>query len=157
MNVSPSLLRLGPIAAVSLALAACSGGGSSGTAPVPNTQYCGDDTQYALARPQSGQSIPSGTSTVEIVASGTNNQISRSYQNFDLLFVPAANSGPNVATGPLAAVSDTSGYHPFSSDYYYSGTISAPGLAPATLYNVYLNAFTSNCTPVGPIGQLGTP
>lgn len=134
----------------------CSGG-SSGTAPVPNTQFCGNDTQYALARPLSGGSIPSGTSTVEIVASGDANQISASFANFDLLFVPTNSNGPTVTTGSLSKTSDSGGIHPFPTDFYYNGTINSPGLASGTIYNVFVNAFTSNCTPVGPIGQVGTP
>ena len=141
---------------------ACSGGGSSGTSPVPNTQFCGADTQYALARPQSGQSVQANTNVVvEIVANGNNNQIAKSFTNFDLIFVPAGNNNGSlqgsVSTGSLSITSEKGGYAPFSSDYYYNGTIASPGLAPQTLYNVYVNAFTSNCTPVGPIGQLGTP
>ncbi len=148
--------RLGVVAASVALLAATACAGNSGSAPVPNTLFCGNDTQYALARPQSGQAVPIGTSTVEIVASGNNNQIAQSYQSFDLLFVPANNGNPTVATGQLSPARDPNGYQPFTSDYYYNGTIASPGLAPGTLYNVYVNAFTSSCTPVGPIGQLGT-
>jgi hypothetical protein len=141
---------------------ACSGAGTSGTSPVPNTQFCGADTQYLLARPLSGQSVQANSSVVvEIVAAGNNNQIAQSYRNFDLLFVPASNNNGSLqgsaSTGSLSITSDKGGYAPFSSDYYYNGTVTSPGLAPQTLYNVYVNAFTSNCVPVGPIGQLGTP
>lgn len=148
-------LCLIPALGATLALGACSGGGSSGTSPVPNTQFCGNDTQYALARPLSGQAVPaSGSPTIEIVASGTNNQISQSFKNFDLLFVPANSNAPNASTGPLSTTSDNNGYHPFNMDFYFNGTLTSNGLIPGTLYNVYVNAFTSNCTPVGPIGQL---
>ncbi len=158
MRFTPDLRHIGKLivlGATLIELSACSGG-SSGTSPVPNTQFCGNDTQYALARPQSGQGISTGVSTVEIVVNGNNNQIAQSFANFDLLFVPANNNGQTVATGSLSVTSDKGGYQPFNSDYYYNGTIASPGLAPGTLYNVYVNAFTSNCTPVGPIGQLGT-
>ncbi len=151
--------HVGKLVALSTAMimiSACSGGGGSGTSPVPITQFCGNDTQYALARPLSGQAISTGTPTVEIVASGSNNQIAQSYRNFDLLFVPANGNGGTVATGSLSTAIDQYGYHPFTQDFYYNATIVAPGLAPSTLYNVYVNAFTSNCTPVGPIGQVGT-
>lgn len=131
---------------------ACGGGSSSsGTSPVPNYGFCGNDTSYALARPQSGGTITAGQ-TIEIVASGNTNQIYQSYQNFDLILVPANNSG-NAVTGSLATASDPSGYKPFSSDFYYSGTLQT-GLIPGQQYNVYVNSYTSNCTPVGPIGQL---
>jgi len=161
MDFEFSLGRLGKFAVLGalFGAAACSGGGTAGTSPVPNTQFCGNDTQYALARPQSGQSVPSNTVTsVEIVASGDNNQIAQSFQNFNLLFVPTNGFGQTVATGGLSRARDNGGFAPFPTDFYYTGTIGNGGtaaLAPGTLYNVYVNAFTSNCTPVGPIGQLG--
>ena len=160
-HVSRANLRAFAVLGALVTMTACSGGGSSGTSPVPNTQFCGNDAQYALARPQTGLSISAGTGgTVEIVASGNNNQIYNSFKNFELLFVPANNNGSTqgqVITGPLSLTSDSNGYAPFTSNYYYNGTIAnnQSGLISGVVYNVYLNAFTTNCTPVGPIGQLG--
>ncbi len=148
--------KLAVLGVIIVGISACSGGAGSGTAPVPNRQFCGNDTQYALARPQSGTTLPSGVSTIEIVANGNGNQIAQSYQNFNLLFVPANTGGQTIASGPLSLASDPNGYHPFTSDYYYNGTVGSPGLFPGTVYNVFVNAFTSNCSPVGPIGQFGT-
>ncbi|MDQ2858430.1 MAG: hypothetical protein M3R53_07235 [Candidatus Eremiobacteraeota bacterium] len=141
---------LGTIAAA--ALSACGGGGSSSS----NVPLCGSDTQYQLASPQSGAYVGPGTPTVEIVANGSSNQIYNSFQNFDLLFVPTNASYPTVPTGSLSQSSDPNGYHPYSSDFYYKGTVLSPGLTAGLTYNVYLNVFTSNCSPIGPIGQLGT-
>lgn len=138
-----------------LAITACGGGGSAGTAPVPFSQYCGNDTQYALAKPQSGANISTGSQTFEIVASGNNNQIYQSYQNFQLILVPQNNTNQGVTTGQLSLTSDRSGYQPFSSNYYYNAQLQT-NLQPGQLYNVFLNASTSNCTPIGPIGQLYT-
>jgi hypothetical protein len=137
------------IAAGLLALTAC-GGGSSGTAPVNNFGFCGNDTQYALARYN-----PGGNATIEIVANGNNNTIYNSYQSFDLLLSLSPNS-PNangtVSTGSLTLSSDSSGPHPFSSDYYYTATTQG-FLQPGFTYYVWLNAFTSNCVPIGPLGS----
>lgn len=151
-------MRVGKLAALAAlaGVTACSGG-STGASPVPNTAFCGNDTQYALAIPQTGQTIPANTTaTIEIVASGNNNQIYSSFKNFDLLLVPAYNNGSTagqVATGPLSLTGANGAPAPFPSDYYYNGTLQT-GLASGVLYNVYLNAYTTNCTPVGPIGQL---
>ena len=136
-----------------LALGGCGGSSNSGSASVPTTVYCGNDSSYALARPLNGGTISAGTPSVEIVASGNNNQLGQSYQSFNLLFVPRSNA-PQVQTGGFAAASDPSGYHPFASDFYYSGTVQSPGLFSGQTYDVYLNAFSTNCTPNGPIGAV---
>jgi len=65
-------------------------------------------------------------------------------------------SAVQAQTGPLTATSDPSGPHPFSSDFYYNGTVQSPGLFAGQQYDVYLNAFSSNCTPIGPIGSFFT-
>ncbi len=152
----------GAIASMCLiaAATACSGGSSgTGNSPVPNTQFCGNDTQYQLANPRTGATIAANNNTtVEIVAQDNNNQIFQSFKSFDLLFVPANNGGGSlqgsVSTGALAINGDRNAYAPYGSDYYYNGTISSPGLVSGTTYNVYVNAYTTNCVPVGPIGSL---
>lgn len=159
MNFALTPVRVGKLAlfASLLVATACSGGSSTGAAPVPNTQFCGNDTQYALSSPQTSGTIAANTNaTIQIVASGNNNQIYQSYKNFDLILVPANNNGSTVgqvATGPLSLTGANTSYQPFSSNYYYNGTLQS-GLVSQTNYNVYVNAFTSNCTPIGPIGQL---
>ena len=159
MNSTTAAKRVGKLALLGsiFTATACSGGGSSGAAPVPNTQFCGNDTQYALANPQSGQSITANSNaTIEIVASGNNNQIYQSFKNFELLLVPANNNGSTagqVATGALSLTGANAAFVPFPSDFYYNGTLQS-GLQSGLQYNVYLNAFTTNCVPIGPIGQL---
>ncbi len=56
------------------AATACSSGSSgTGNSPVPNTQFCGNDTQYQLANPRTGGTVAANSSaTVEIVAQGNN-------------------------------------------------------------------------------------
>ena len=151
LGVMRALLGAGTL----LAMTACGGGGSSGTNPVPNYGYCGNDTQYQLARPQSGATISTGSQPFEIVANGNNNQIFQSYQNFQLVLVPQNNSSAGVQTANLTQSSDPRGYQPFGSDYYYSGQLQT-NLQSGQIYNVFLNSNTSNCTPIGPLGQLYT-
>ena len=156
-TVAPRVGKLALLASILAATACSGGGGSTGAAPVPNTQFCGNDTQYALANPQNGQSTSANTnSTIEIVASGNNNQIYQSFKNFELLLVPANNNGSTngqVSTGALSLTGANGAIAPFPSDYYYNGTLQS-GLQSGLQYNVYLNAFTTNCVPIGPIGTI---
>jgi len=139
-----------------LAMTACGGGGSSsGTSPVPNSGYCGNDTQYALANPQNGGNISTTGQSFEIVVNGNNNQIAQSFQNFQLVLVPQNNSSGGVTTGSFSRASDNGGFHPFTTDFYYTAQLQS-NLQFGQTYNVYVNAFTSNCTPIGPLGQLYT-
>ena len=147
-------LRTSILIAGLLGLAACGGGGGGGTSPVPNSAFCGYDTTYQLSNPTDGSFISSSQSTFEIVASGNNNTIASSFRSFDLILVPR-NANNQIATGGLSQVADPNGPHPYASDFYYSGQVQTP-LAAGQQYSVYLNAFTSNCTPIGPIGTLFT-
>ncbi len=157
MNVAMRAGKLVLLGSIFVATACSGGGGSTGAAPVPNTQFCGNDTQYALANPRSGQNVSANSnSTIEIVASGNNNQIYQSFKNFELLLVPANNNGSTngqISTGALSLTGANGAFAPFPSDYYYNGTLQS-GLQSGLPYNVYLNAFTTNCVPIGPIGQL---
>ncbi len=73
------------------------------------------------------------------------------------MFIPANNGGGSlqgsVSTGSLS-LTGSGGYAPYGSDYYYNGTLNSPGLVSGITYNVYVNAYTTNCVPVGPIGSL---
>jgi hypothetical protein len=140
-----------------LALAACAGGGSSGTAGIPNpgsSNICDPDSQgLQLARPGPGQTgVSSGTNTIEIVSNGNGDTLFRSYQQFDLIL--RDNFGNQLVTGPLNLVSDPNGPHPYNSDFYYSGTLQS-GLISGDFYTVYLNAPNTNCTP-GVVGSFST-
>jgi len=143
-----------------LALAACGGGGSTGTSGIPNpgsNAICDSNSQgLQLARPGPGQGgVSSGTNTIEIVSSGNSDQLYQSYQQFDLIL--RDNFGNQIVTGPLSLVADPSGPHPYPNppgDFYYSGTLQG-GLTPGDFYTVYLNAPNTNCTP-GVVGSFST-
>ena len=141
-----------------LALAACGGGGSTGTNGIPNpgsNQLCDANSQgLQLARPGPGQGgVSSGTNTIEIVDNGNSDTLFGSYQQFDLNVIDTQ-TGNEIDTGPLNLVSDPSGPHPYSSDYYYSGTLQG-SLQPGRFYNVYLNAPQTNCSR-GLVGSFST-
>ncbi len=140
-----------------LALAACGGGGSTGTNGIPNpgsNALCDFNSQgLQLARPGPGQTgVSSGTNTIEIVDNGNGDQLFSSYQQFDLIL--RDNFGNTLVTGPLNLVSDPNGPHPYASDFYYSGTLQG-GLVSGDFYTVYLNAPNTNCTP-GQVGSFST-
>ena len=136
-----------------LGLAAC-GGGSTGTS-TPSTGYvCDPGTQVTLARPFSGQTgVSTSTNSIEIVANGNTGTLYNSYQNWNLYLVPQYGYGGQIVTSSLSLTSDKTGPQPYPSDYYYSATFTG-GLAPGTVYSVYLNANT-NCQPVG-VGSFST-
>lgn len=137
------------VAGAALVVTACSGG-SSGSSPVPFNQYaCDGGTQTQLARPLPNSGGNSGVTSIEIVANNNNNQLGQSYQQYDLLIAPAG-AAPNqgYVTNALTPVSDTSGPHPYGSDFFYSGTIQGGSLPFGQTFSVYLNAFNSNCSPV---------
>lgn len=137
-----------------LALAAC-GGGSTGTAIPATGSVCDPGTQVTLARPFSGQTgVPTGTSTIEIVANGNNNTLFQSYQSWNLFLVPQFGFGGQITTNNLTITSDNTGPHPYPSDFYYNATFGG-GLQAGQTYAVYLNA-NVNCSPVGPIGSFST-
>ncbi|MBV9440982.1 MAG: hypothetical protein JOZ24_13420 [Candidatus Eremiobacteraeota bacterium] len=140
-----------------LAAAACSGGSSSsGTSPVPtNGVYCDPGTTVQLARPFPGQTgVSTGTNSIEIVASGNNNTLYQSYTSFDII-LQGHFSGRFSTNALNLAPSDPSAPHPYSSDYYYTGTLSQ-SLAAGDTYDAYLNIFNSSCTQLPYLGSFST-
>lgn len=127
---------------------ACSGGSSgTGNSSLPNNYGpCFPDTQAQLARPGTNSFGNGGINSVEIVANGNNNSLYQGYAaNGDLLIAPVGQApSQGAATNPLTLVSDTSGPHPYGSDYYYSGTLNG-SLPTGVTWNVYLNNFNSVC------------
>lgn len=143
----PSRLARVIVAASLVALAACSGGSSTGTGAVPNTNgSCDPGTSVQLARPFPGQGgVSTATNSIEIVASGNNNTLYNSYTMWDVVLT--SNFASTVTGQPLAlAPADQSAPHPYQSDFYYTSSIS--GLASGVGYNAFLNAFNTNCQPI---------
>ncbi len=140
------------------ALAACGGGGSSGSNPVPfNGGSCDPGTSISLSFPNNTNgNFPSGVPTnigrIEIVANGNNNTIFNSFTQFDTVLVPNNGFG-NVQGGFLTLTSDNGGPHPYTSDFYYNSSI--PTLQPGVGYTVYINVPSNNCQPI-PFGQFAT-
>lgn len=137
------------VAGAALVVTACSGGSSgTGNSPLPNNYgACFPDTQAQLARP-TPNSFSGGISSVEIVANGNANTLYQGYAaNADLLVSPAGSApSQGIPTNPLTLVSDTSGPHPYSSDFYYSGNLTQ-SLPAGITWNVWLNNFNSVCNP----------
>ncbi|HEX3551292.1 MAG TPA: hypothetical protein VHT53_12990 [Candidatus Elarobacter sp.] len=152
---SPARIVRAVLTASFLIVAAGCGGGSAGTNPIPypgSNQLCdANSSGEALDRPSPGQTgVSTGTNTIEIVSNGNSDQLYQSYSQFDLILV--GSRGDQLVTGPLSlSGADTTGNHPFPSDYYYTGTIQGT-LQFGESYTVELNAPSTNCTP----GVVGT-
>lgn len=146
-------------ASLALPLAACGGGSSSsGNSPIPNpgsNQLCDTNSQGTqLARPSQGQTgVSSGTTSIEIVSNGNGDQLFSSYGQFDIIL--RDNFGNQFSTGFLNITSDSSGPHPYNSDFYYVGSIPSGSLLGGDTYSAYLNAPNTNCTP-GFLGSFST-
>jgi hypothetical protein len=156
----PACLARALVVASLLVAGGCGGGGSSttGNSPIPNPgspQLCNPDSQGTqLARPGPNQSgVSTATTTIEIVSNGNSDTLGRSFSQFD---VQLRDNFGNVllVTNLLNITSDNSGPHPYASDFYYVGTIQGQ-LQPGALYNAYLNAPNTNCTP-GLLGSFST-
>jgi hypothetical protein len=138
--------------AASLVVAAgCGGGGSSSGLPNPGSnQICDPDAgAISIARPTFG--FPMNGTNVEIVDSSGSDQLHTFTSQFDLNLVDQFGE---IDTGFLTLVSDSGGPHPYSTDFYYAGTLNG-GLPSGRTFNVYLNAPNTNCTR-GFIGTLST-
>jgi hypothetical protein len=141
--------------AVSIVVAAagCGGGGSSNsTLPNPGSNALCDSNagSITLARPTPG--FGQNGNAIEIVASTNNDQLNQFPNQFDLNL--RDNFGNVIVTGPLTPVNDNGGYHPYTNDFYYAGTLQN-SLQPGLTYTVFLNAPNTNCTP-GVVGSFST-
>lgn len=153
-SLHPARVARALLLASSFALAACSGGGSSGLPNPGSTALCDSNSAgLQLARPLPNQSLVStNTSSIEIVDNGNGDQLASNTNQFDLNLFD--NFGNEIITGTLAAVADPNGPHPYASDFFYSGTLNGT-LLPGRTYSVYLNAPNTACSR-GLVGQFST-
>jgi hypothetical protein len=144
------LPRLLFLAAITFALTACGGGGSSYSPanpfnPNPFTAQCDPGTSVQLANPQPGQTGVSPTmGSVTIVASGNNNTLYATYPNWNVVLTD--NFGNQFTGGSLNLVSYPSGPHPYQSDFYYSSSI--PTLPTGRQWAAGLVNTASGCSPI---------
>ncbi|MFN2448727.1 MAG: hypothetical protein ABR508_02900 [Candidatus Baltobacteraceae bacterium] len=146
------LLRLLAPAAALAVLSACGGGGGSlfgGGSNGSNGLACDTGTSEQLASPQPGTYAP-GTSTITIVANGSNNQLYNSYQNW-YVYLTNVNTGQTVTGGQLNLTSDRGGPQPYGSDFYYSSALQQQ-LPSGGTWNVFLTEFSGNCNAVPLLG-----
>ncbi|HET7815190.1 MAG TPA: hypothetical protein VFL13_12545 [Candidatus Baltobacteraceae bacterium] len=133
-----------------VSLCACGGGGGGifGNNPIFNGgggSECITGTTEELARPAPNSYSPN-TNTLEIVASGNNNNLASSYQNW-YLFAVSNTSGQQIQGGQLNPVSDTSGPHPYAQDFFYASQLNG-ALPSGQSWTVYLTQFNNSCGPV---------
>jgi hypothetical protein len=138
----------------SIVVAAGCGGGSGGSA-IPgagnNNNICDFNAQsITIARPTPG--FGQNGNTIEIVSSSGSDDLHSNPSAYDLNLRDNFNNV--IITGPLSLVPDPNGPHPYTSDFYYQGTLQSP-LQGGLTYNVFLNAPNSNCTP-GFVGSFST-
>jgi hypothetical protein len=131
-----------------LGLTACgSGGGLGGLGGLlGGRSTCNPGTQVQLARPGSGQSGVNGNlGSIEIVANGSSDALHYSPNQWTLQLVDTFNN-QTITTGQLSPASDTSGPHPFTQDFYYSGSLQQQ-LPQGTTWSVRLVNSSTYCTP----------
>jgi hypothetical protein len=147
----PVRLARALIAVSILAAAAGCGGGSGNSLPGSgNGQLCDSNAgSITVARPTPG--FGQNGNTIEIVSSSSTDDLHGNPGAFDLNL--QSNFG-NTITGSLSLVPDPSGPHPYTSDFYYQGTLQTPLQAGVT-YSVFLNVPSSNCSP-GFVGSFST-
>ncbi|MDP9110112.1 MAG: hypothetical protein M3M96_00555 [Candidatus Eremiobacteraeota bacterium] len=150
-NSSHNPLRLArAVVVASIVLAASCGGGTSSSIPNGgnNNAVCDFNAQsISLARTPSA-----GQNTIEIVSSTGADDLHGNPASYDLNLRDSFNN--LIVTGALSLVPDNSGPHPYTNDFYYSGTLQTAVQAGVT-YSVYLNVPNSGCQP-GFVGTFGT-
>ncbi|MDQ6926791.1 MAG: hypothetical protein M3154_11220 [Candidatus Eremiobacteraeota bacterium] len=139
-------------ASIVVVAAGCAGGGSSSTLPNPGSNAICDPNaaSISIARPSPG--FGTNGNSIEIVSSTDQDQLHGSPNQFDLNLRDSF--GNVLVTGPLSLVNDNGGYHPYTNDFYYVGTLQT-ALQGGVSYSVFLNAPNTNCTP-GFIGSFST-
>lgn len=135
---------LPPAAALTLvlAMAACSGHSGTTVPTNPPGVTCSIGTQVQLANPLPNASgVPTNIGQIQIVVNAGNDILGSSWN-----MILVDQFGSKIQGGTLTLTTDRGGPHPFPTDYYYNASVSQ--LTPGDVYNVYLNQFTSQCTPL---------
>ncbi len=144
------------IAALLLFATACSGNsGNFGGIPLGGLIQCNPGAQVQLARPQN-QTTASNVGSVEIVVNGNTNALATSPGSWSLQ-VQSNGSGQSIASNGLTAVADPTGYHPFQSDFFYSGNLNQtlPSGYTWTVSLVQGQTSYQSCSPM-PVGSFST-
>ena len=141
------------------ALAACSGtngngigipGGNGGN---PFFAQCNPGTNVQLARPAPNQTGTGSINQIEIVANGSSNVLNQAPGSWNLQVTD--NLGNQYLSGPLSPISDTSGPHPYPSEFFYNAPIQA--LPAGYTYNVsMLQNGGCSAYPLYPYGTFST-
>jgi hypothetical protein len=151
LSPHPSRLVRALFAVALVAVAGC-GGGSSIPNAGSNATCDSNAVGIQLARPTFG--FPQNNANqIEIVANGNGDQLAQFTNMFDLIL--RDNFNAEIDTGFLTLIADPGGPHPYSSDFFYAGTLQNGSLQFGRTYNVYLNAPNTNCTP-GFVGSFST-
>ena len=144
------------MAALLLLATGCSAGSNNSNGiPFGGVGECNPGTQVQLARPQN-QTSASGVSSVEIVANGNSNALAQSPSSWYLEVQDNVGDQP-IVSNSLSAVSDPTGYHPYASDFFYSGNLirTLPTGYTWTISLVQGQQSYQNCTP-SPLGAFST-
>ncbi|MDH2909213.1 MAG: hypothetical protein PXZ07_03765 [Candidatus Eremiobacteraeota bacterium] len=135
---------------------ACSGSsGNSSGIPYGGLIQCNPGAQVQLARPQN-QTTASNVGSVEIVVNGNSNALAVSPNSWSLQ-VQSNGGGQSMMSNGLTAVADPTGYHPFQSDFFYSGNLNQtlPTGYTWTVSLVQGQTSYQSCSPL-PLGSFST-
>jgi hypothetical protein len=148
----PVRLARALIAASIVIAAGCGGGSGSSTLPNPGSNgICDPDAgSISIARPSA--SFAQNGNAIEIVSSSSTDQLHGNPGQFDLNL--RDNFGNVLITDPLGFVPDTTGPHPYTTDFFYAANLQGT-LQGGRTYSVFLNAPNTSCTP-GFIGSFST-
>ena len=143
-------------AALLLLATACNGNsGTFGGIPLGGLIQCNPGAQVQLARPQN-QTTASNVGSVEIVVNGNSNALAVSPSSWSLQ-VQSNGGGQSITSNGLTAVADPTGYHPFQSDFFYSGNLNQtlPTGYTWTVSLVQGQTAYQSCSPL-PLGSFST-
>ena len=137
------------VAAVVLALstASCAGNNSNPVPTNPPGVTCSVGTSVQLFHPTPGsRGNPTTIGSVQIVVDASTDLLGG---NWNTILVDQF--GNKTQGGTLTLTRSSGG--PYPTNYYYNSSV--PTLTRGSSYSVYINQFTSQCTPAG-VGTFGT-